>query len=133
MWCPMFRFLKRGAFPIFRGKLFRHLMNSISSSGVPRTRSADLRLAHEQVHVLGHDHVAHESETVLHPHFIERTQELVPCFRRPEPWQSPVTAKREEMQIAATVIALQILWHRGREQPSVRPFGASMEHPTENE
>src|ERR1700719_1915163 len=81
------------------------------------------------MHVLGHDHVAHESETVLRPHFIERKQELVPCFRRPEPWQPPVTAKREKMQIDTTVVALQILWHRRREQSHVRPFGTNMSTP----
>jgi hypothetical protein len=34
--CPMFRFLKRGGFPVFRWKLLRQLMNSMSRSGVPR-------------------------------------------------------------------------------------------------
>jgi len=82
-------------------------------------RSNRSRFADEQVDVFGHDDVADQSETVAGAHFFEDLHGKVSGADGVEERPSLVTAESDEMQIAATGDALEVLGHRRKEGPTL--------------
>ena len=75
---------------------------------------ASLRLAHQQVNVLGHDYVSIDEEPVLHSRLFEG---LLEHLRRSGPSEkrlSPVTTERNEMKTAGVLEALEAPRHGWR-------------------
>jgi len=63
--------------------------------------------------VLGHDHIAHQGETIAVTHVIQNADENASGANRAQQQQSPVTTERDEMQIAAPV-ASELVGHGTR-------------------
>jgi hypothetical protein len=76
-----------------------------------RGRISDLRLAHQQVEMLWHYHVTQYHEAMLVPHLFENPQEQIALPICAEPALSLVTAASNVMQVSASVVSLEPLWH----------------------
>ena len=74
------------------------------------------------MHVIGHDHIRvrallearrkfDQQEFVAFTNFTKGLNEDVARSRRVGQWQPPIATKREEMQMAASIVTLQIFWH----------------------
>jgi len=82
-----------------------------------------LRLPHQKVYVLGHDHIAHQSEIILLADFLQHLNHSVAGSLRCQQRQTPVTTERDEMQVTPAVVSLQVSRHmKGTEKPHVRPY-----------
>ena len=79
-----------------------------------RGRSLLLRLADQQVKVLGHDHVADHHELIAAAHLLENGEKPIPTGNRAEQGLPPVTATGDEMQVSSAIIALQFPRHGKR-------------------
>jgi len=66
------------------------------------------------VHMLGHDHVADQLETIFLSDLAENLNEQVPVPRRTEKRKSTVTTEREKVQMTKSVDTLEVFRH-GRE------------------
>ena len=64
--------------------------------------------------VLGHDHIAHQGETIAVTHVIQNADENASGANRAQQRQSPVTTERDEMQMAVTVVADEFVGHGGK-------------------
>ena len=88
-------------------------------------------LGDEEVHVLGHDDVADKLEPVLCSDLTENLNKGAAGARRAEERKTPVTTKRDEVQVAETVDALETLRHdNGTKGPTFRP--RRMGHPQQH-
>src|SRR5713226_10532510 len=72
------------------------------------------------MHVVRHNHVSHQQEFVALTNLPQRVYEEVSRPDRVEQRQPPMATKREEMQMAAAVVALQSFRHKTT-PPRVRP------------
>src|SRR6266849_8820899 len=70
-----------------------------------------LRLADEQMHVIRHNHVSDQQESVTFTNLAEGLDEEVSRPQGVEQRQPPIAAEREEMYMAVSVVALQTLRH----------------------
>jgi hypothetical protein len=61
--------------------------------------------------MLWHYHVTQNYETVFVPYFFENPQEQIALPIRTKPAFSPVTAASNVVQVSASVVSLQTLWH----------------------
>ena len=76
----------------------------------PRQRSL-WRLADQEMNVFGHHHVADDHPLVTLPNLFQHFHEQVTARAAGQPRLSPVTAKRQEVQIVSALSALQTPWH----------------------
>ena len=63
------------------------------------------------MHMLEHRHIANQSVSIFFPNLTERLHEDTSRSHRPQQSKSPVTTKRNEMQITFAVIAFDVLRH----------------------
>ena len=75
--------------------------------------------ADEQVEMLRHDDVTDESEAVASANFLEDLHGKIPGASGGQKRPSLVTAKGDEVKIAASGEALEILGHRREERPTL--------------
>ena len=104
----------RSAFPspqAARHSLLEHLYDF---RGRDRGRFID-----EQVQMFWHDDIADQSEAIASADFLEDLHHKIPCPRGCKKRPSLVTAKRDEMKIAVSSDALEILGHRSEEWPTL--------------
>jgi len=80
------------------------------------------RLADEQMDVLGHDHVAHQRESIAVARFAENPDERVPGANRAQKRQAPIAGEGDEMQMAAPVMTNEFMGHGTKEKSKPRPF-----------
>jgi hypothetical protein len=69
------------------------------------------RFADEQVHVIGHDHVADQQEIVPFTNLAESVHEKISPLLGMEQRQPPITTEREEVQITSSIVTFQSLRH----------------------
>jgi len=62
---------------------------------------AHLRLAHQQVDMLGHHHVADHGEAIVTPGLLQNLQQQVAPPRRAQPGMAVVTTASNEVQMLA--------------------------------
>jgi len=84
-------------------------------------RSAGLGLADEQVHVLGHDHVADEKKFVARAQSVENFDEVLARADGSEERATPITTERDEVKIASFVVAPVRIAHASRARGKVNP------------
>jgi hypothetical protein len=63
------------------------------------------RLAHQQVNVFRHHHIAHDSEFVSRTDFVENLYETISRSSRPEVRTPAVATESHEMEIVLTIMA----------------------------
>jgi hypothetical protein len=61
--------------------------------------------------MLWHYHVTEHYEPMLVPHFLENPQEQIALLICTKPTFSLITAARDVVQVPASVVSLQALWH----------------------
>jgi hypothetical protein len=81
------------------------------------------RFADEQVDVFRHDHVAEQPEFVPRTHLVEYFYKPIACASRTQEWAATVTTKRNEVEIASSVEALQRVAHRSQTRTLENPQG----------
>ena len=84
---------------------------------------AFLRLAHQQMHMVGHHYVPYKKESVFSVDPAQFLDEQVSCPHRPEQRQPPVTAEGQKMKMSMPVIPLQSLRHA--KPPPSKPEGGA--------
>jgi hypothetical protein len=91
----------------------------------PKFRS--LRLGHQQVNMLGHNHIARDIQTIPSPHTLQRVLEHIARLRSPQPRRTLITAKREEVQASCFLKPLQSPGHvEDNRNPGGEPRGSIM-------
>ena len=109
--------------PPFAAKPLRHAQFQTVNH---RRSIASLRSTDEQMHVLGHCHVADKRTLVLGAHFAQRIDEHVSRFRGSQQRPAAETTEDDEMQVSTTVIAFQVSGHeKGTGPRCVRPAQSS--------
>src|SRR5713101_3639007 len=74
------------------------------------------------MYVIGHDHITHQQKLVPFANRSQRAHKQVSCANRSQQRQPTVTTEGHKVQIAAAVIAFQILGHeRPPKSPRVTP------------
>src|SRR5271157_6417479 len=73
-----------------------------------------LRLADQQMHVLGHDHVTDEIEVVAPSALFQRDFKQVHRARTGQQWVTLIATEGDEVKLACFLIALQSARHRSR-------------------
>jgi hypothetical protein len=74
------------------------------------------------VHVIGHDHITHQQKLVPFTNRSQRAHKQVSCANRSQQRQPTVTTEGDKVQVAAAVIAFQILGHQWPPQePTCNP------------
>src|SRR5580692_4389032 len=76
-------------------------------------RISHLRLAHEQMKVLGHDDVSEHHEAMLAADFFQTVQEQITALCSVEPRLSFIATASDDVEIAGAVVALETLGHEG--------------------
>jgi hypothetical protein len=76
-------------------------------------RCPHLGLAHEQVKVLGHDHVPEHSKAMLLAHFLENSQKQITPLGGIEPGLPLRATASDEVQISYAVMSLQTVGIKG--------------------
>jgi hypothetical protein len=79
------------------------------------------RFADEQMDMLRHDDVTDEGEAVTIADFAKHMDENIPCSNRTQKRPAPIASERNEMQMAAPVVANEFVSH-GEEKSKPRPF-----------
>jgi hypothetical protein len=74
-------------------------------------RVSHFRLGYQEVEVLGHYHVADYDEAILLPGALQDTQKQVTALAAVKLWAAPVTTAGYEVQVVATIPALQTSRH----------------------
>jgi hypothetical protein len=92
-----------------RDILFQHLQRDRQ----PRS----LRLGHQQVNMLRHDHISRNVESILLPRPLQSLLEDVPGSWPPQPSLAPVAAKREKVQTARFLKSLETPRHGFNRKP----------------
>jgi hypothetical protein len=70
------------------------------------------------MHVLGHRHIANQSESILLANFAQRFHENVSSPHRSQQGKSTVTAERNEVQIPSAIVPFEVLRHPVDESPT---------------
>ena len=71
-------------------------------------------LAHQQVHMLGHDDVSEDDQLILLAHLLQRAQEEVAPPGVAQKGPAAVTTEGDEMEVTGAVVSLQVARHEGR-------------------
>ncbi|HTZ88749.1 MAG TPA: hypothetical protein VMA71_00330 [Alloacidobacterium sp.] len=77
-----------------------------------RGKSSDLRLAQEEMNMLGHDYISSHSKKIFLADFFEYLQKDIPRFSI-QKRKSMVAAKSDEMKIVSAVVSREPSWHDG--------------------
>src|SRR5713226_7830794 len=119
--------LSAGGFAFFPTQLSGHpLLERLQHHRRRRFR----RLADQQVHVIGHDHITHQQKLVPFANRSQRAHKQVSRANRSQQRQPSVTTEGHKVQIAAAVIAFQILGHeRPPQEPTCNPDTWGTQHP----
>ena len=80
-----------------------------------------MRLADQQMNVLGHDHVAEDGELILLSHLLQNSEKQVAPPRTAEQRLALATTAGDEMQVAISIVACQVPRH-GSERGGVEKF-----------
>ena len=86
-----------------------------------RRRSFD-RFADEQMDVLRHDDVAHQGEAVAIAHLAKNINKNISGTNGAQKGQASIASERNEMQMAASVVANEFVGHGREEKSKPRPF-----------
>src|ERR1700687_275295 len=73
------------------------------------------------MHVIWHDHIAHQQKLVSLANHSQRAREQVSRANCSQQRQPAVTTEGDKMQIAAAVITFQILGHERPQEPTCNP------------
>jgi len=79
------------------------------------------RFADEQVDVLWHDDVTYKGEPVAVAHLTEDLDETISGSNRAQRGQASIASERNEMQMAAPVVANKFMGHGTKEKSKPRP------------
>src|SRR5712692_5875982 len=77
------------------------------------------------MHMVGHDHIAHQQESILSPNSAELLDEHIPCPRCSEEGQPPVTTEGHKMKLTLPVVALQSRRHSTPKSPPSNTEGGA--------
>src|SRR5712664_1038606 len=132
-WLPELRQLRdelrksQGKLPLGRRPLLPpHLPGDALLEHLQHRRGSPLLwLADQQMHMIRHDHVAHQKESILSPNPAQFLDKQVFCSRYPEQRQPPVATERQKMKMTLPVVALQSLWHSTPKSPLSKTEGGA--------
>jgi hypothetical protein len=71
--------------------------------------------------VLGHDYVAHQGESEAVARLAKNLDEGVSSANRAQKGQSPIASERDEMEMAAAVVANEFVGHESSDKSKPRP------------
>ncbi len=79
-------------------------------------------LAYEQMDVLWHGDVTHQGESVAVAQLAKNLDENISGANGAQKRQAPIAGERNEMQMAASIVANEFVKHGAQEKSKPRPF-----------
>jgi len=94
---------RRAFIEFLRNNLLEHLQHN--------RQVASLRLAQQQMHVLGHNHKSGQVESVPTTYSFQRDNECVACSLASQQRRAAITTERNEMNVTSLLVSPKSPWH----------------------